>query len=458
MRAFSNIKTMDKFNININFNNKCNQNCTYCFRDKTDVYSIDKNTLYTKIRKLVDSYPQDYITFFTIGIMSEIMMSKKEVLDFLHDIPYFMRYFFTEDDFNNIDEFLKEIDVKSLADLNKALSTKSFFNFLSSNIDLSNDEYYSEVLNTYKGEKWNIIWLNNYILRKLYPDYFKSRVPSYCSVLYFTNGTDLDKNFYEEIKKYYWPNEPEAVRVALSIDGPEDLHDKLRGKGTYKKVMETYNYLKEDFGLALNHIGATITSEIDDYYEYFKYFYDTFGSNSTILFSYIRDNPKYWYNKDTIGILLEKLDKYYDRVEQDLTNHENLDLFKFYLSNRFLNIITLLQKPSSIHFRCEIEKQFYIDGKGTVTNCFNNNFRINLTKDDRIIQDDPISYMEHLDVDRLEFCKNCDIRNTICGGPCYANLVKDKDYTEIECIIMRYMYKRCKRLKKIIDKENLKFD
>ena len=49
------------------------------------------------------------------------------------------------------------------------------------------------------------------------------------------------------------------------------------------------------------------------------------------------------------------------------TMNENLDLFKFYLSNRFLNIITLLQKPSSIHFRCEIEKQFYIDGKGTVT-------------------------------------------------------------------------------------------
>ena len=174
---------MNKISININFNNNCNQNCSYCFRNKT-ISSIPKKVLYQKIQGLVETYLQDSITIFTIGVMSELMTSKKEVLEFLHDIPYLMRYFFTEDDFINMDNFLEKIEVNSLEELNAAVSSKDFFNFLYSNIDLSNDEYFNEVLKVYEGEKWNILWLNNYILRKLYPEEFKSKVPSYCSILY----------------------------------------------------------------------------------------------------------------------------------------------------------------------------------------------------------------------------------------------------------------------------------
>ena len=89
---------MNKISININFNNNCNQNCSYCFRNKT-ISSIPKKVLYQKIQGLVETYLQDSITIFTIGVMSELMTSKKEVLEFLHDIPYLMRYFFTKDDF-----------------------------------------------------------------------------------------------------------------------------------------------------------------------------------------------------------------------------------------------------------------------------------------------------------------------------------------------------------------------
>ena len=446
---------MDIFTINLNFNNKCNQKCLYCFRDSSENFSIDKKTLYTKIRKLVNTYPYEGITVFTIGIMSELMMAKKEVLEFLQDIPYIMGYFFTEKDFIDVKSFLKDIDVSNLEELNKTLITKDFFEFLSKNIDLSKDEYYTEVLKTYIGEKWNFLWLNNYILRKLYPESFKTRTPSYCTITYFTNGTDLDKDFYEQIKKHYWATEKNVIRVALSIDGPKDIHDSCRGKGTYDKVMESYNYIKNDPMLSLNHIGATITSKIEDYYEYFKYFYDTFGSDTTVLFSYVRDNPDFWYNDETKSILFERLNAYYDKVENDIKSHNNLGLLKFYMSNRFLNTVSVLKVSTPIHFRCEIEKQFYIDGKGEVTNCFNNCFRINLTNDDTITPGHPIKYMEYLDVNRLDFCKNCDIKETICGGPCYANLVKDPEYVKIECDIIHLIYDRCKGILKLLEDENM---
>lgn len=441
--------------INLNFNNKCNQNCLYCFRDKSQNFSIDKKTLYNKIKKLVNTYPQESITVFTIGIMSELMMSKKEVLEFLKDIPYIMGYFFTENDFVDSKSFLKEIDVSSLEELNNVIATRDFFNFLSSNIDLSKDEYYTEVLNTYIGEKWNVIWLNNYILRKLYPDSFKTRVPSYCTITYFTNGIDLDKDFYDQIKKYYWDSTEKVIRIALSIDGPEEIHDACRGKGTYIKVMKTYNYIMADHMLCLNHIGATITSKIEDYYEYFKYFYDTFGKDTTVLFSFIRDTPTFWYNNDTKDILFARLNTYYNRIENDIKSHKNLDLLKFYMSNRFLNTVKTLKDKVSIYLRCEVEKQFYIDGKGEVTNCFNNHFRLNLTDNDTIIQGHPIKYMEYLDVNRLEFCKNCDIKGTVCGGPCYANLIKDPEYVKLECDIIHLIYYRCNSILRLLETENL---
>lgn len=446
---------MDTYTININFNNKCNQSCLYCFRDKSQNFSIDKKTLYTKIKKLVSTYPYRSITVFTIGIMSELMMAKKQVLEFLQDIPYIMGYFFTEKDFVDMGSFLKEIDVSSLEDLNNTLATKDFFEFLSKNIDLTKDEYYTQILQTYVGEKWNVIWLNNYILRKLYPNSFKTRIPSYCTITYFTNGTELDKDFYEQIKKHYWDTEKDVIRIALSIDGPKDIHDLCRGKGTYDKVMKTYNYIKNDPLLSLNHIGATITSKIEDFYSYFKYFYDTFGPETMVLFSFVRDNPDFWYNEDNKNILFERLNAYYDRVENDIKSHKNLDLLKFYMPNRFLNTLSVLKVNNPIYFRCEIEKQFYIDGKGEVTNCFNNSFRINLTKDDTVIQELSIKYMEHLNVNRLEFCKDCDIKGTICGGPCYANLIKDPEYVKIECDIIHLIYTRCKGILKLLEQENL---
>lgn len=54
--------------------------------------------------------------------------------------------------------------------------------------------------------------------------------------------------------------------------------------------------------------------------------------------------------------------------------------------------------------------------------------------------------MEHLNVNNLIFCKDCDLKGVMCDGPCYANLTKDPEYVKIECKINHIIYERCKEL------------
>ena len=58
-------------------------------------------------------------------------------------------------------------------------------------------------------------------------------------ISFTTNGTLLDTNKIEKI------TELGVDEINVSIDGPEELHDKLRGQGNFKKVMSNVQYLLE---------------------------------------------------------------------------------------------------------------------------------------------------------------------------------------------------------------------
>jgi MoaA/NifB/PqqE/SkfB family radical SAM enzyme len=66
-----------------------------------------------------------------------------------------------------------------------------------------------------------------------------------------TNGT-LIKNRIREIKK--------IDSISVSIDGPKDIHDKIRGKGVFEKSVEGLK-IARDNGI-FSHIISTITDEV----------------------------------------------------------------------------------------------------------------------------------------------------------------------------------------------------
>jgi radical SAM protein with 4Fe4S-binding SPASM domain len=58
-----------------------------------------------------------------------------------------------------------------------------------------------------------------------------------------------------------------TIAVKLSIEGMEDVHDRIRGKGSFKKTMETYEALKDlldrypNFELGVNSVFCSVNQD-----------------------------------------------------------------------------------------------------------------------------------------------------------------------------------------------------
>lgn len=72
--------------------------------------------------------------------------------------------------------------------------------------------------------------------------------------LIVTNGILLDKDFLDKIKSY-------NLFFSLSLDLPERIHNKLRGEGTYKKVIRAIDLLRENGYDRKLKIVSTYTNE-----------------------------------------------------------------------------------------------------------------------------------------------------------------------------------------------------
>ena len=96
--------------------------------------------------------------------------------------------------------------------------------------------------------------LNFSVIKKVI-EYVKDKYPQKAKDTIFTISTNLTLLTYEHIKFFIKHN----VHLAVSLDGPEKIHNRYRvfksGKGSYKKVMENLekfrNYNKEYYN---NHI------------------------------------------------------------------------------------------------------------------------------------------------------------------------------------------------------------
>jgi len=232
----------------------------------------------------------------------------------------------------------------------------------------------------------------------------------------FTNGVLIDKNNIKYIKK-------SVSLIQISLDGLSSAtHDKLRGEGTFDKIIKNINLIKSysiDLDLAIN-INPYNINEI-----------------STKLVDFIKDLA---YSK--LGIRLNyHLDKegYAVNLTEDFftiykENREKIKKLIKTLINEGLYIPNEKTKLKQLR-NCGIGLSFGIDSNGDIYPC-DKLYKPygNIKKDDlRKISKEFTKLNEMTEIKFMDECQECDLKY-ICNGGCRINnIIATGSYIKPSC-------------------------
>ncbi|MBU7013533.1 MAG: radical SAM protein [Theionarchaea archaeon] len=204
-----------------------------------------------------------------------------------------------------------------------------------------------------------------------------------------TNGTLITKEYAEDLK------DAGLTIGRVGIDGhTAQLHDAMRGQGTFKKAMDGVNNLKE-CGIHVNII-AVITRLNYPYLQDIVEFLETTADSYNVA-------PVYPFGRTTQDMLL--------------TQEE---VFKVKTAHLKGGKIETLIAPRT---RCDAGDVIHIAGNGDIFPCFYMQFpeyrlgNIKGTTLSSIYDTDIMSTVLELDVHGIEECRTCEIRY-FCGGGC----------------------------------------
>lgn len=233
----------------------------------------------------------------------------------------------------------------------------------------------------------------------------------------------------------------------ISIDGPEDVHDKLRkysnGKGTYKDVEKVArDVLKRhpDIG-----VSAVLTNHCTDFTKIFKHLkYELGFCNIYMKPVNLKHSENYGLNKDNLKNFKKG---YTDLIEffKGLPDAELLDaVLSLDKQDYFRRFFERVRNLSIQYYRCGAGKSgYYVDTNGLLYACAHfigkSGYDIG-NLDDGISMEHVSGYMET--VDNKSVCQTCDVRY-LCGGGChYQSVLANDDITkpdEVKCDLIKHL-------------------
>lgn len=116
-----------------------------------------------------------------------------------------------------------------------------------------------------------------------------------------TNGTVLNKRVKEMLVKFH-------PYLTISLDGPEIVHDRLRGRGSHRKTLRFINYLKnidyENFEIASTYTRLHQKNGLsrEDIFQYFTdmdvhfNINDVFTKNKVLI---VKEMEKVWLKENS---------------------------------------------------------------------------------------------------------------------------------------------------------------
>ncbi|MDO5047540.1 MAG: radical SAM protein [Anaerococcus sp.] len=216
----------------------------------------------------------------------------------------------------------------------------------------------------------------------------------YIGEFIITSNGSGNKEVVQALSKY-------PIKYYISLDGPKEINDKLRGEGSFDTAMNFIMFLKKsnsNFTVATTYtkLHEDLGIEYEDLYE-FAQEYDLALRISTV----ISDNKLIKSNRlISSKMLSEELDRTIDNI---YTGEKEINLDPFIM--RILKSLFLSTQSGYFCDDLDTKVSIHFDYDGSVYNCFK------LWKDNRFKLNNIESRNEILDTfnnkDNFKLCKNC---------------------------------------------------
>ena len=443
------VKRIPETHLTINFSNKCNLNCSYCYRHKNNKNVMDLE----KSFEVID-YANNYFKIendeiiFSIDMTAESFLDVEKIKAFGAKLTEYENLYITESDVidGKTEEFLRILkrNLYGLSDFyvsdnlseefKKIISDENLYSKFSEK-EKVNDILLKRKYNPKFLDKKRLLRLNRELLETFYPNYLIHRDFQQFRIWFMSNGTNISKENIELIKRIninpFW----------ISLDGPAEIHNKNRkyydNRDSYNDVIKNVKCLQE------NEIDVKISCVLTKDYPYPDKLYSFFKSLNVIAIQMcpVRNGNTVSFNMEDIEKLKDGYKRLYDVLYKEVLND---DFSSFKLLKEDLSMLALgnLFSRSRQYNRCTWGTEVVLDSKGDMYPCLyvigDEKYLLGNISERKSASD----VLKPILVNQLDKCPSCWARY-LCGGTCHYNsIVKGKsafEIDDIECSIRKYV-------------------
>ena len=463
----------EKCTVMINTSNRCNLNCSYCFRAKSDPAVNNADTIKKTLEFVIKKHRPEATQFIiSYSMTSESSIDLPILKQVAEEYINFENYQFIESDIEDFcfmdfykrlekdlkpyhfGEFPREDKKEVIKYLNSLLGKRDLMDILNISESMFNERDKSEFLKRRVLGKWRIFRLNRWGLEILYDKYIQKRRVPFVAFGFMTNGTCSSQEYIDFIKAC------DVNPLWISIDGPKDVHNANRkyntGNGSYDDVIKNVKIFRKN-GIELI-ATAVVTANFPRPLEIINHLQEL-GFNQITL-TPVRPGCECSFNEINVKELLLGYDEIYTALEKSALKH---DFRLFYLLKQDMSMLafySFYQKTKMIQ-RCEFNNQIVVDSKGEIYPCVyftdNKDFCYGNIYDG--IDKNKIKH--DIYINHREKCNECWARY-LCGGTClYASYKAKGNHLRIdpiECTIKKHMAERCMKLIVFLYEHNISLD
>lgn len=442
--------------VTINMSNRCNLNCSYCYRDKKNFSTIDAEKACEFIEYAKNIYmPEAKEIVCSMNLTSEPMLEIEKLRAINEKLADYEDVSITEKDVKkgtacDFLGFLKE-NLYSVDSLQFTGDQALDFDMILSDIDLylrfKNNKRVIRILEEKRVDikfvdRKRLRRINRILLETFYPDYLIHKEYQFCTMWFMSNGTLLSDESIRLIKNLnispFW----------VSIDGPEEIHDMHRpyadGRLSHADVIKNMELLKKN-GVKIR-ASCVITKDFPEPQKLMNYFKSL--EIDSVQMTPVRNGIVDSFSTETIEVLKINYLKLYQQIDSEVLqgNYSTIRILREDLSMAaIVNFLSRIRLSS----RCTWGREIVLDAKGDMYPCLyvigNEKYRLGNYSEGKSSDE----VLKTITVTDRSECKNCWARY-LCGGTCHYNSIAlDKsefDKDEIECSLRKFLIEESLKL------------